>query len=66
LTDGGPDLSLRPARDGDYPFLERVYASTRAEELAPVPWSDEDKRGFLAQQFAAQSAHYGEHHADAA
>jgi ribosomal protein S18 acetylase RimI-like enzyme len=65
LTGGEPELSLRPAADADYQFFEGVYASTRAEELAPLPWSDEDKRAFLAQQFAAQSAHYAEHHADA-
>lgn len=58
-------LALRPAGDDDYEFLERVYASTRAEELAPVPWPDEQKRMFLAQQFAAQGAHYAEHYPDA-
>jgi ribosomal protein S18 acetylase RimI-like enzyme len=55
-------VALRPVRDGDREFLARVYASTREEELAPVPWTAEQKAAFLAQQFAAQSAHYAEHY----
>ena len=42
----------------DLPFLAKVYASTRAEELAPVPWSDTEKAAFLDAQFRAQHAHY--------
>jgi GNAT superfamily N-acetyltransferase len=60
-----PDVALRPATPDDYAFLERVYVSTREEELAPVPWTAEQKRTFLAQQFAAQSAHYAKHYPDA-
>ena len=56
-------IALRPVRDGDEPFLLRVYAGTRAEELAPVPWSAEQKAAFVAQQFAAQTAHYAQHYA---
>jgi ribosomal protein S18 acetylase RimI-like enzyme len=56
-------VSLRPAAPDDESFLLRVYASTRAEELAPVPWSDEQKAAFVAHQFAAQTAHYAEHYA---
>jgi ribosomal protein S18 acetylase RimI-like enzyme len=65
LTTDEPAPALRPAGDHDYDFFRRVFASTRAEELELVPWSDEQKRAFLAQQFAAQSAHYAEHYADA-
>jgi ribosomal protein S18 acetylase RimI-like enzyme len=54
--------SLRPVVADDGPFLLRVYASTRADELGPVPWSDEQKSAFVAQQFAAQSAHYAQHY----
>jgi ribosomal protein S18 acetylase RimI-like enzyme len=54
--------ALRPVAPSDEPFLLRVYASTRAEELAPVPWTDEQKAAFVAQQFAAQSAHYARHY----
>jgi len=56
------EVALRPVRAGDEPFLLRVYAATRAEELAPVPWSDEQKAAFVAMQFQAQSAHYAEHY----
>jgi ribosomal protein S18 acetylase RimI-like enzyme len=59
------ELGLRPIADEDLSFLERVYASTREEELAPVPWSAEQKAAFLAQQFAAQHAHYATHYAGA-
>ncbi len=56
-------VSLRPiADDADAPFLERVYGSTRAEELAAVPWSEEQKAAFVAQQFAARTAHYAQHY----
>lgn len=55
-------VSLRPVAPEDGRFLAGVYASTRAEELAPVPWTDEQKAAFLAQQFAAQTAHYAEHY----
>lgn len=58
MAAGAPALSLRPVVDHDRAFLLRVYASTRAEELAPVPWSDADKAAFLAQQFDAQHAAY--------
>jgi ribosomal protein S18 acetylase RimI-like enzyme len=59
-------VALRPATAQDEQFLARVYASTRAEELARVPFSDAEKAAFLAQQFAAQSAHYATHYAGAA
>lgn len=59
-------VALRPATPDDTSFLTRVYASTRAEELARVPFSDAEKAAFLAQQFAAQSAHYATHYGGAA
>jgi len=58
---------LRPATDADLPFLFRLYASTREEELATVvDWSEEQKQAFLRQQFEAQHAWYREQYADAA
>jgi ribosomal protein S18 acetylase RimI-like enzyme len=54
--------TLRPAGPDDEPFLLRVYASTRSGELALVPWTQEQKDAFVAQQFAAQSAHYARHY----
>lgn len=55
----------RPAQDSDLAFLSQVYASTRAEELAPVPWPDDVKAAFLRSQFEAQHSHYHQHYADA-
>jgi ribosomal protein S18 acetylase RimI-like enzyme len=55
-------ITLRAAGEDDAAFFATLYASTREEELAPVPWSAEQKRAFLAQQFAAQSAHYAQHY----
>jgi ribosomal protein S18 acetylase RimI-like enzyme len=56
-------VTLRPVDAGDERFLLRVYAGTREEELGPVPWSAEEKAAFVAQQFAAQTAHYAGHYA---
>jgi ribosomal protein S18 acetylase RimI-like enzyme len=52
--------SLRPERESDLPFLERLYASTRAEELMLVDWDDARKASFCSQQFAAQRGWYKE------
>ncbi len=54
-------VSLRPITDHDREFLRALYASTRAAELAPVPWPDEVKAAFLAEQFGFQDAHYRAH-----
>jgi ribosomal protein S18 acetylase RimI-like enzyme len=48
--------------DSDLPFAAALYASTRVEELAPLAWPAEVKQGFLAQQHAAQHAHYQQHY----
>jgi ribosomal protein S18 acetylase RimI-like enzyme len=58
-------LTFRRVTDADLPVLARIYASTRAEELAPVPWSDADKAAFLDVQFRAQHAHYQQHYPEA-
>lgn len=50
------EVSLRPATDADRELLFSVYASTREDELAPVPWPLEEKEAFLRQQFDAQDA----------
>jgi ribosomal protein S18 acetylase RimI-like enzyme len=60
-----PPITLRTATPGDEAFLRRVYACTRQEELALVPWSDEEKEAFLRMQFDAQDSHYRAHYAGA-
>jgi ribosomal protein S18 acetylase RimI-like enzyme len=57
-----PELTLRPAGPGDGEFLYRVYASTRSEELEPVPWDEAHKEAFLRAQFGAQDRWYREHY----
>jgi ribosomal protein S18 acetylase RimI-like enzyme len=58
-------VALRPVGDPDRVFLAHVYATTRAGELAILPWTDEQKAAFLAQQFEAQHAYYRTHYGDA-
>lgn len=53
-----PSLRLRPVQPEDLPFLRRVYAGTRAEEMALVPWPEAQKAAFLAMQFDAQRRYY--------
>lgn len=61
LEDGGaPVLTLREATTDDEPFLFRVYADSRRDELADVPWTDEERLAFLASQFVAQHRYYRE------
>jgi ribosomal protein S18 acetylase RimI-like enzyme len=54
--------TLRAVRAEDRGFLQRVYASTRAEELALTGWDETQKQAFLAQQFEAQHHHYQTHY----
>ena len=51
-------LALRRITEADLPFLAEVYASTRREELAPVPWTDDQKARFLRWQFDNQHRYY--------
>ena len=59
-------LTFRPIADADLPFLVRVYASTRAEELAVVTsMTDAQKAAFLDAQFQLQHAHYQKYYPEA-
>jgi ribosomal protein S18 acetylase RimI-like enzyme len=51
-------IALRGITPEDDSFLARVYASSRAEELAVTGWPDELKSDFCRRQFDAQSAYY--------
>ncbi len=57
MTTAGP-RDLRPAGPGDAELLYRIYASTREDELAVVPWDAAQKEAFLRMQFAAQDRYY--------
>lgn len=58
-------FTLRPVQPGDEAFLREVFASTRAQELALLNWSDVEKEAFLRMQFDAQHRHYHSHFAGA-
>jgi ribosomal protein S18 acetylase RimI-like enzyme len=51
-------VTLRPVVAEDEPLLLELYASTRAEEMAMVPWTREQQEAFVRMQFNAQQAHY--------
>jgi ribosomal protein S18 acetylase RimI-like enzyme len=57
-------VTLRPATPADRDFLFRLYASTREEELAIVPWPPAAKEAFLRQQFEARTSDYESRFAD--
>ena len=59
-TTAASDLTLRDVTDDDRDLLFAIYASTRAEELARVPWTAEMKERFLDQQFESQDRWYRE------
>lgn len=58
-------ITLRPVSESDDPFLFNLYASTRAAEMALVPWSDSEKQAFLEMQFRAQKTSYAKEYAGA-
>ena len=56
-TDPSP-VTLRPVAASDEPLLLEIYASTRAEEMAMVPWTREQQEAFVRMQFSSQQEHY--------
>jgi ribosomal protein S18 acetylase RimI-like enzyme len=57
-------LRLRHASNADLGWLCRLYATTRTEELANVPWPEQTKEAFLTDQFRLQHRHYVAHYHD--
>ena len=53
--------ALRPATAADDDFLQRVYAGTRADELALTGWDARQREDFVSSQYRAQAAHYQGH-----
>lgn len=58
LIDLSSSIALRPAKPSDRDFLRRLYATTRADELALVTWPDDEKEAFIEHQFTAQDRYY--------
>jgi ribosomal protein S18 acetylase RimI-like enzyme len=50
--------TLRPARTEDQDFLFKLYASTRAQEIAAFGWPAAQQEAFLRMQFMAQQSGY--------
>jgi ribosomal protein S18 acetylase RimI-like enzyme len=62
----GLGLTFRRIAEADLPFLARVYASTRAEELAAVAsMTGAQQAAFLEAQFRLQHAHYQKYYPQA-
>jgi len=57
--------TLRPVTSADHEFIFSVYAATRADEMALVEWSAEQKESFLRMQFQAQHQYYVENYTGA-
>ncbi len=55
-----PSFSLRTVTPADREILFQIYASTREDELAVVPFNDQEKNAFLRMQFAARERSYAE------
>ena len=53
-----PAVVLRDVTAADTEFLVAVYASTRAQELAAVPWDDAAKDAFIRMLVAAQDSYW--------
>ena len=55
---GALKVALRSRKEADEAVLFEVYTRTRTEELALVPWTQDQKAAFLRQQFQAQDHAY--------
>ena len=64
-TDQTISVRLRAVVPDDEEFLLKTYASTRADELAQVPWSEAQRAAFIKMQFDAQLLHYQTHNPEA-
>src|SRR5512147_2508199 len=51
-------ISTRPLLPTDEAFAYQVYASTRAGEMALIPWPEAQKEAFVRMQFRMREQHY--------
>ena len=58
-------FTLRPVAADDLPLLLQLYGSTRAAELALVPWNDAQRAAFIKLQYDGQTAFYQSEYPDA-
>lgn len=52
------NVNLRASGEADNNFLYKLYASTRADEMGLVDWSEQQTEDFLRMQFNAQHSYY--------
>ncbi|HVX40652.1 MAG TPA: GNAT family N-acetyltransferase [Gemmatimonadaceae bacterium] len=52
---------MRRESEQDLAFVERLYASVRAEELRATGWPEDAQLAFVRQQLALQREHYRNH-----
>ena len=64
LTDLPPGIELRPVVASDRGFLLALYATTRADELSVVPWTEAERAAFVEMQFEAQDVSYRQSYPD--
>lgn len=60
-----PAVALRDEQDADEAFVAALFAASRADEMARVPWPEPEKARFLRGQFALQRRHYRTHYDNA-
>jgi ribosomal protein S18 acetylase RimI-like enzyme len=65
ILEDGRAVTLRPVAAEDYEDLVRIYAGTRADELALTPWDDAQKLAFCRSQYDAQKREYDARFPDA-
>lgn len=51
-------VELRPVTFADEAFLLKLFATTRADELALMNWDENQKEAFIVMQFNAQNRQY--------
>ena len=57
-------IELRPIVAADRDFLLTLYASTRADELSAVPWTEAERASFVTMQFDTQDMAYRQTYPD--
>ena len=55
-------VTLRTVLPEDEQFLDEVYQSTRADELAQIPWNEAQLKAFLKMQLKARDQSYRMHY----
>lgn len=58
-------VAYRTMTTSDRSFLSTLYRSTREDEMANLPWNDDQKQTFIDMQFNAQHEHYQKNYPNA-